>query len=291
MKHFALCLLAAALLLAGCKKETKPGNLPTDPNTPNFPLTPITTYSFANTEWTGVAETYGWIFPQPMYLKFNGDTAVTVYALFHWYEGQTFVENDSLNGTITSVDTVTYGWTTITVNFAKTNDQQIYRIMNKNTLSGGSLNSAAAINKQYTLNLNLCTGAAPDVSGTNWDTDVVPGSTGVYQPHWYPDLETFSFKTNGTTSYTRNGVGVTIVGVTQYQELTFPYTQKGWRLFFAGYNEEKQVLLVYFGVLTPDGMTIVADTRETGVARLPSYTQINPIYGEAGATPLVHKVQ
>src|SRR5450631_2199993 len=129
-------LICATLFFYGCghKDMTQPGG----------PTGSTGAYFFANTEWTGIANTYGQTYPQPFYLRFNGDSTVSVNALFSWYINNQFVSNDSTIGKITSIDT-SNGQTNISVNYPLSNDDQIYTIMNKNTMSGGSITTSQAV--------------------------------------------------------------------------------------------------------------------------------------------------
>ena len=282
MNRFILSLFTACLFLFTACKKTGTGT-----GTGDQP-----TYFFSNTDWTGVANTYGYQYPQPLYLHFY-DSTVVAYCLFQWYVGQDLVRNDSLVGSITSVDTVTYaayGITTVHVNYPKTNDQQEYHFSTGNKMDGGSLNSTAPANQQFTVSVQICPPSPPDMKGTFWTTDPLdpnnPPPKGAYE---YPDLVGIDFKTDGRTYYTRNGNGVELGHSFPPIILSIDFTQVGRKVYFSGYNEETFTLLGYFGVLSPDGKTLYCDTRFGGTARLPVQQNPNGAYGPSGVTPVMHR--
>jgi hypothetical protein len=278
-KYISICSCLLALIFAGCDKTNQ---------TPGGSSGNTSGYFFENTEWTGLASTYGQTYPQPCYLRFNGVTTVSVYALFTWTLDGGLVLEDSTVGNITGIDTVTNGVTTIKVTFPKTADQQEYVITNKNSLTGGSAaNSTVTVNNAISSSLQLCTTPFPSVKGTSWNTDKMVGgpTDGMYQ---FPDIASFSFG-DAQTEYTRNGKIITYTPTTQIQIMLNQYLQEGPRIYFAGYNETTNVLIGYYGVLSSDGKTIWADTRARQDARLPYYFQTIFWYGPPGVTPTTHK--
>jgi hypothetical protein len=66
-------LTYAILFFYGCGHKDMPQ--------PGGPQRNAGTYFFENTQWTGIANTYGQTYPQPFYLRFNGDSTVSVNAL------------------------------------------------------------------------------------------------------------------------------------------------------------------------------------------------------------------
>src|SRR5882762_7739521 len=104
MKHstrIAAALIAIALL-AGCKKSGNPG-------IPGGSGNPKPAYFFANTEWVGTCHTVSQQYDLPCYLRFNGDTTVSVYASFSWLFGGAIQWVDSTVGHITKIDTTNGG--------------------------------------------------------------------------------------------------------------------------------------------------------------------------------------
>jgi hypothetical protein len=281
MKKLITLACIATILLTGCGKDS----LKPQPNPGS------SAYFFANTEWTGLAGTYGQTYSQPCYLHFNGDTTVAVYVLFNMYSGTDVFNQDSMIGKITAIDTVTGGQTTISVNFPLTNDQQVYTITDKNKLQGSpSATTLAAAGTQFTTSAELCPAIIPSVKGSNWNTDKMTdgGPTdGMYE---FPDISFLTFGSDGNTSYVRNGKIITYTPPEQDLLVLYEYNQTGPRLYFAGYNETTDKLLVYYGVLSPDGKTIWADTRLRQDARLPYYFQTIFWYGPPGVTPNMHKL-
>jgi hypothetical protein len=267
--------------LAGCGKDSIKA-------TGNHPG--LSSNFFANTEWTGVAQTYGQTYPQPYYLRFNGDTTVSVYALFSWLIGNDIVENDSTVGKITKIDNVTGGQTSVTIQYALSGDEQVLTFPDHKTLTGGSIaTSGAPQSAQYTVMLQLNPTSIPDVSESSWNTDKItdPGPTaGMYE---FPDINGITFVSGNKITYTRNGKFITYTPPTQDQLLIEGYQQRGPKLYYAGYNEESDLLIQYFGVLSADGQSIFSDCRNRAYARLPNYLQTIFWYGPPGVTPVTHK--
>jgi hypothetical protein len=284
MKSFItlITLFSCLFFLAGCGKNNMPN--------PGGTGTKASGYFFENTEWTGVAQTYGQTYPQPYYLRFNGDSTVSVYALFSWVIDNNVVQYDSVVGKITQIDTVTNGQTTVTILYPLSHDQQTLSFSDKKTLTGGSIAaSAAPQSAQYMVNLQLNPSAIPAVNGSSWNTDkmVNTGPTsGMYE---YPDINGISFVNGNKMTYLRNGKIITYTPPTQDQLLIEGYYQSGPKLYFAGYNEESDLIIQYFGVLSADGQTIFADCRDRRYARLPNYLQTIYWYGYPGETPVTHK--
>jgi hypothetical protein len=285
MKHLIViaCLFTAIILLIGCGKEKA--------KNPGGTGGKASAYFFENTEWTGVMNSYGQEYQQPCYLRFNGDTTVSVYALFYWVlDGVHLSYYDSAVGKITSIDTLTQGMTTVKVNFTFTSDQQVYTITNKKTLKGGSIaTSTAFYYNVFSPTLELCPAVIPSIAGSTWKTDKITGLGPAAGMNAYPDLNDFSFSSDGSRStiYYRNGKIVTFTDPTQVKQ--YVYYQFGSRVYFAGYNETTDKLIPYFGVLSPDGKTIWADSRNHTDGRLPNYLQTHNWYGDAGTTPNTHK--
>ncbi len=250
---------------------------------------PASAYSFANTEWTGFCATVSQQYNLPCYLRFNGDTTVSVYALFVWQFEGNYQDVDSVIGRITAIDTVTNGNTTINVSFALTGDKQVYTITNKNSLAGATAaGSTAAGNNTFNPSLQLCPATVPSVKGTSWSSNKMTGGGPTDGMYAYPDLATFSFGDNGQIFY-RNGSIVTYTPSDTLQALLMEYNQHGPRIYLSGFNESIGLLIGYFGVMTADGTSILADTRAKNDARLPNYLQTIYWYGPPGVTPVIYK--
>jgi len=278
-KISTICILFLLIIFSACTKDNPaPGTSGSQSG-----------YFFANTEWTGTAATYGQLYQQPCYLRFNGDTTVSVYVLFTWMLNSNYVDADSAVGKITGIDTVTNGITTIQVSFPRTSDQQVYYITNQNSLKSTSAsNSTVLYNNAYSTNLQRCPATVPSVKGTSWNTNKMVGgpTDGMYE---FPDISSFSFGTNNSTEYTRNGHIITYTPTDHIQLLLYEYNQQGPRVYFAGFNETNSLLIGFYGVLSADGKTILADTRAKQDARLPNYLQTIYWYGPPGVTPHTQK--
>jgi hypothetical protein len=266
MKKLFILICGAIIFFSSCTKDSAT-------STSGNPPPGSSAYFFANTEWAGLAGTYGQYYRQPCSLHFNSDTTVTVYVLCHMFKGTDELTMDSMIGKITVIDTVTNGQTTISINFPLTNDQQVYYITDKKTLNGGPSSTALAVSTtQFTTSVELCPAIVPSVKGSTWNTDIMSGgpTDGMYE---FPDISFLTFGSDGNTSYTRNGKIISYTPPDQNLLVLYKYDQVGPQLYFAGYNETTDKLLGYYGVLSPDGQTIWADTRLSLDARLPYYFQ------------------
>ncbi|HMH21059.1 MAG TPA: hypothetical protein VK563_04760 [Puia sp.] len=271
-------ILMAIASLAGCKKTGKPGG---SGNTGSA-------YFFANTEWVGTCHTVSQEYDLPCYLRFNGDTTVSVYATFTWLVGGAIVWVDSTVGHITKIDTAN-GGTAISVTFPQSGDQQVYSISNKNELAGGSIaSSPAPTNSTFNPHLQLCPKTIPNLSGDTWSSKKMTGGGPTDGMYAYPDVQTFSFGDNSKLVFYRGGKIVTYTPTDQIQILLFGYQQVGRLIYFAGFNETTDLLIPYFGVLAADGKTILVDARRKDVARLPNYVQTIYWYGPPGVTPAIY---
>jgi hypothetical protein len=278
IKIFAFVFLS--ILFQACKKDNSVAGTGTG--------TTSQTNFFANTEWTGIETANSQTFPKPVYLHFNGDKTVSVYALFNWVIGNDQLAIDSVVGDITNID-ITSGVATISVNFPYTNDQQVYTITDKKELKGGSsATTKATTYTSYAVDLQLCPSTISPVSGSDWNTKTIttPGPTAGGLE--FPDISNFSFIGDRDMTFVRGGKTLTYSPPTQDQVDKQGFIQIGPKIYFAGYNESMNIFLHYFGVLTPDGQTILADTRGQ-YARLPYYYQTIFWYGDPGVTPNTHK--
>ncbi|MBS1598358.1 MAG: hypothetical protein JST75_09030 [Bacteroidetes bacterium] len=278
--------LISILFFAACKKDNgKPVN-PGQPNPPGGNAA----YFFANTQWVGTTTMQGQTYPQPLCIRFDNDTGVTLYALYSLLMESGFATTDSLHGKITSIENASSSGATINVSFEFNNDQQTYKITNANDLTGGSTaTSMAHAGATFNVHAEICPTTIPTVTGTSWQTGLIANgpSAGRIQ---FPDLNALNFDPDGRTSYLRNNLPVTYTSPDQDEPLLFGYQQIGPRIYFAGYNEDISKLVLYFGVLSADGSKILADTRNRIEGRVPSYIESYHVYGDPGVTPTTHKV-
>ena len=217
------------------------------------------------------------------------DSTVVAYALFTWFgDDNSLVTADSLVGHITNIDTVTFGPTTIYVNYPLTNDQQRYHFYPDTTLKGGSLNSMASASKQFMPMLSICPKIIPDVQGKWTTAPLDPNNLNPPVAHQYPDLADIFFN-NGNTYYERGGQPAT--GPVPGNDITVAYEQDGRRVYFSGYNEQKSLLIQYFGVIQPDGATMFCDSRDHIDTRLPNYVETSQPYGPNGSIPTMTRTQ
>jgi hypothetical protein len=281
------CWLVAITCLISCKKD----NTPAGPGGPGGTggNNPAPAYFFANTEWTGSCHIVSQQYDLPCYLRFNGDSTVSVYALFYWQLGGSFQAEDSAVGKITGIDTVTNGNTSINVSFALTGDKQTYTLTNKNTLVGvTAAGSTASSNNTFSPHLQLCPAPIPSVKNTSWSSKKMTGGGPTDGMYAYPDLATFSFGDKSQVYY-RNGSIITYTPSDQLQILLMEYSQQGPRIYLSGFNETNNLLVGYFGVLAPDGASMLVDARAKRYARLPNYLQTIYWYGPPGVTPVIYK--
>jgi hypothetical protein len=273
------CGLIAIASLAGCKKAGSPGAGGNNRGPAHF---------FSNTEWTGTCHTVSQQYDPPCYLRFNGDTTVSVYSTFYWVLGGVEVYVDSTVGKITKIDESGAN-TIIDVTFTQSSDQQEYSISNQNTLTGGSTAATTAyLDNTFLPSLQRCPAKMPSVQGTFWSSKKMTGGGPTDGMYAYPDLQTFSFGDN-TTVYYRNKQIITYTPTDRLQILLEEYSQHGPMINLAGFNEEQDLLIGYFGVLSPDGKSMFVNSRAS--FRLPNYLQTIYWYGPPGVTPIIFEQQ
>jgi len=274
---FSLILI---MFMTACSKSNNGGNGGSGSSKPNYP--------FAGLEFNGISTQASEFYEKPLAIHFNTDSTVSAYSCFSWaLGGSSNVLNDSIHGKITAVGTDGSGGTTITVTFDNTDDEHVMTISaDKSGLTGGSISTSpapAAVQFQY-MALKLYSDTAH--VGGSWTTDTVNVGGG-YVENWYPDVATFSFFTDSTTGYLRNGLPYPDgPGTTPTYA---KYWQYGSRVYFYGLNENYARLIPYFGVLSSDGTYMYVDTQDTQDARLPTPFQTSDEYGPADITPMIHK--
>jgi hypothetical protein len=235
-----------------------------------------------NTEWVGTLNGNGFQYRPPCSLKFNSDETFTMYGLFVL---PGIVRRDSITGTISGIETLPDGrmriTTDITASFNGGATKYLY-ITDKKKIQGFD-SSLSFENFQLSLFPAQGISVAGHWSGPAWKGGVA-----------YPDLSPIQFDNSNpkipVTHYTRNGNPVLLVPNDPLSGLLGSiYQQKGARVYFSGYNEEKNGGIDsgvgYFGVLLPDGNNMLV--HSVGNARLPVYVFTNEPWGQNGATPII----
>ncbi len=267
-----MCCIIIFGLWGGCKKS-------------NQSLVGSTGYFFANTEWTGTCHTISQQYDKPCYLRFNGDTSVSVYSLFNFQLGGSFVPTDSTRGKISLIDSLPDGRLSITVTFYETGDQEVLVIAGQKLMSGGT---APSTYNSFVPTLEKCPAVIPSLKGTSWSSKIMIDNGPTNGMYAYPDLATFAFGDN-SQEFTRNGHIITYTPTDNLQLLLTEYKQVGSRVYLSGFNETSGLLVGYFGVLSPAGDLMWVDSRSTLAARLPNYLQTIYWYGPPGVAPTIYK--
>ncbi len=277
------------LFMVGCSKTNKSGNGGSGTGGAGGTGGTKANYAFANTEYNGISTQVSEFYRKPLAIHFNADSTVSAFSCFGWSLGGTsLVLHDSIHGKITAVGTDGSGGTTISVTYDSTGDQQVMTISaDKSGLTGGSISGSpapGAVQFQF-VGLKLFPATPVSIAGS-WSTTAVNVGGG-YVSYYYPDVATFAFYTDNTTSYDRdglpypNGPGTTPV--------TAKYWQYGSRVYFYGLNETFAHLVPYFGVLSADGKTMYVDTQDFSSARLPVPYETIDNYGPPDVTPTINK--
>lgn len=290
MKHLiniTFSILAITSLI-GCKKDQ-----PLDSPTP----TP-SGYFFKDTEWAGTFHALSQQYDAPCSMHFWGDTALTVYGLFTYVDDistLSYYGLDTIAGTITNVDTVTYeGTMVIDVTFPFTGQQDQLRLSNKTDLTSLSYGTSLPYN-YFSYNLGLCPANIPSLQGTTWSGAYQQGTGTLYPQYDYPDLSSVIFG-DGYVEYMRNGQISHYTPPQNDIPIQDPYHQVGTRVYFAGFNENNGVSYPYFGVYA-GGNTMLVDARPVaaddqaalGTPRLPNRISTEEPYGPKGVTPFITK--
>ncbi len=244
-----------------------------------------------NTEWVGTMDGNGFQYRRPCALKFNADNTFTMYANFLYFgSGGGEIRKDSINGTITSIDTLPDTRVRITTDivtgFNGVVTKYLY-IANKSKMTAVSADGNTA-----TFQLDLFPAAGFPVYGSQWRGIAWPKSAVAFVPYACPDLSTVIFQDPNFTVYSRNGSPVMLAQLTQLQ---YSYKQIGSRVYMGGYKylpgiPEGAAIIVkaYLGVLLPSGDKMMVDSWSPD-ARLPNYINTNEPYGPNGQTPIIYK--
>jgi hypothetical protein len=289
MRPFSLLFV---VLIAGfvisCHK-TNPAITPGNPNdstgTGNGGGTKGGSLAFANGDYVGVMTELSRYFQKPIDVHFNADSTVWAYCLFNLRVNNAWLYADSLEGKVIRVGTGNAGGPSATVYFAAIADTQVYN---------------------FSTDLSAVTGGSNGLAGNQFyfsDLQKAPLTAFVLNPSFwrangpYPDIDGLQFTTyayDGTitgnvTEFFENGnwLNTGPEGIPPGAPYAFPYLQIGSRVYFDGYESASPgpfIGLPYFGVLTPDGGTIMADSRSTA-ASLPT----DPTENGYGNTPTMVK--
>lgn len=261
----SVCLVAFVLLFWSSCKKTQQG--PPPPTTGTF--------SFSNSEYTGIANAGNHYYPRPVSIRFNTDSSMSIFS-YILLNG----EYSIVKGKVSHVNVNAQGQTEITVVYsfpsieAQFNGPQVYTISaDKATMTGGAFPLYSIVGT-----LKIFPTKAPTIAG-NWNT---PQSS-------YPDVAGMSFGTDSTTTYQYNGKTLTYGG-DPTAVIHIAYHQNGGRVNFSGVNESQNDLIIpYYGVLTADGKAMYLDSYKFSSARLPSIYGGSEAYGTIGVTPSMQK--
>lgn len=261
-------VFTALLLCTGCKKDKNDSNKDPDKD-------PKGTYSFSNTEYTGLARVGNHYYARPLSLRFGAGDDVTAWShltLNVWRRGE-------VKGKITKVEEGAQGQTTVTILFDLPGDEQfnspqVYTISaDKSKITGGTSPIIAMVD------MKLFPKDAPSIVGV-WSQPE--------HPDWFPDVNEILFLTKGSTNYKQSGKYILSVldPPLNYAE---NYKQDGSRILFSGVNPDvaapRVTAIPYYGVLSSDGKILYVDAYEFGSARITTSISTFEWYGPRGATP------
>ena len=99
-------------------------------------------------------------------------------------------------------------------------------------------------------------------------------------------MNAITFNESGETTYKQNGVTIW-AGAPNTIQWKEGYTQEGSRIRMTGVQQVNNVTLQvpYYGVLTPDGNTLLVDSYDFSLSRLTSSFSSTDVYGPKGVTP------
>ncbi|GAA4919268.1 hypothetical protein [Mucilaginibacter defluvii] len=266
--QFILVFIALNTLLisAGCKKDSSQKN-------PDKDLKG--SYSFSNTEYTGLARVGNHYYARPLSLRFGAGDEVTAWShltLTVWRRGD-------VKGKITKVEEDAQGQTTVTILFDLPGDEQfnspqVYTISaDKSKITGGTSPIISMVD------MKLFSKDAPGIVGV-WSQP--------QHPDWFPDVNVIAFDKNGQTNYNQGGKPVYYV----YDDKILwkeNYKQDGSRITFSGINPDVAAPLVtiipYYGVLSSDGKILYVDAYDFRGSRITTSLSTFEWYGPKGVTP------
>ena len=274
---------ACVVLMIGCSKSKPGSGSGTGGSTGGKGL------SFANTEYVGTCTELSRFWPKPICVHFNDDSTVYAFCVFYLQVHGNNYQYDSVRGKITQIGTGTGGGISVTVAYPDIADTQVYNFStDMSGLSGGS--NGLASNQFYFSGLQKVSDKMPALGASFWNTDTIHSADATNGLLMTPDIAGVQFQSNGFSSYLRNG-GAAVSGVVPNQYvIQFEYWQYNSRVYFYGYNEDYPEGVEYFGVLMPDGNTMLCDPYyDLNVARVTSPYSTIDWYGPAESTPTMHK--
>ena len=246
--------------------------------------------AFANGDYVGTIIEYSRFYPKPIDLRFNADSTVWAYCLFYIkVGGSNYSFYDSLEGKVVNVTTGSGGALSTTVYYKATADTQIYNFSaDLSTVSGGSNGLAP---NQWSFSGLVKAPATPFVLNPSfWRAD---GNYGDVDGVQFTTYQYSDIITGNVTEFFENGnwLNTGPTGIPPGRNYAFGYLQMGSRVYFDGYQSASSGLFAgvpYYGVIMPDGKTILADTKDFADAHLPT----DPTETDFGNTPeMVRKIQ
>ncbi len=290
MRALVLMLVALTAFCAiGCHKSN-PQGIGTGTNTGNGGGGTKGGLPFANSDYVGLMTELSRNYEKPIQIHFNADSTVQAYAFFYLQIGNAFGPYDTLQGKVIKVGTGDAGGPSATVYMTTTADTQVYNFTaDLSGLQGGS--NGLAGNQFYTQALSKVTQTPDSLNPSFWTTDTTRGNA----VGDYPDIDGVIFTTyyyagvtgGSVTEYYQNGLYLNTGpgGIPKGVPYAFGYQQIGSRVYFYGGGGDNGIFIgvPYFGVISPDGNTIWADSRSIYAAL--------PLLGETGYgnTPIMHK--
>ncbi len=248
-----------------------------------------TKFPFENNEYTGTFTELSRFYQKPMLLHFGPDSTVIAYAVFYLSVNNQPYLQDSLAGKIIKLGSGSDGNPAVTVFMKATADTQVWTFSpDYSAVNGGS--NGLASNQFYATDLQKCPAMATSLANTFWTTD---SSKVIKNDGYYPDIDGITFLAGGNTNYQQNGSlqNTGPEGIPPDQTVEFSWVQNGSMVNFFGSGVTPNNVIIsvkYFGVLSPDGTLITADTRDPN-ARLPLNEYGSSEYGEYGNPPTMHK--
>jgi hypothetical protein len=301
MKHFLFFALLASLACAiGCSKTNAKGGGNNDSTNTGGGGTGTGTgnksgLSFAGNEYTGVMTELSRYWNKPFVMDFNSDSTVNVFCDFYLVANNDAFSDDSLHGKIFKIGSGVGGGLLIDVSYPQIADTQEYTFTaDLSGLTGGSVGAQSgglASNQFIFAGATLFTKPGVSLVNSVWNTDTIKSLDATNGLQEFPDVSNITFF-DTYTEYYRLPYGVATVGVVPADSvIKAGYRQINARVYFYGYDETYTKLIEYFGVLSNDGNTMLADINasEFAYARVPTPLQTIDWYGPPETTPIMHR--
>ena len=250
--------------------------------------------TFAGNEYTGVMTELSRYWAKPLVIDFNADSTVNVFCDFYLVTPNGPLNDDSIQGKIFKVGSGVGGGLLVDVSYPAIADTQEYTFTaDLSGLTGGSVGAQSgglASNQFIFSGATLFPKQAPSMVGSEWNTDTIKSLDATNGLSEFPDITNITFY-DTYTSYYRYPVGTIVYGLEPDSTVKVKYWQIRSRVYFYGYNETYSKLIPYFGVLSNDGNTILADVSaaDFGYARVPTPLQTIDWYGPPETTPSMHR--